>query len=100
MKFHNRLYISRGSFRAGSTCPWEPVNFEESYAEVKIFDKNITEYLIISYMQNLGTHQWKSLKEPLTSVYDGSNLRIIKKKQLLNLKLSENVSDLFGKLEY
>ena len=31
--------MHRGSFRTGSTGSWEPVNFEESYAEVKKFDK-------------------------------------------------------------
>ena len=40
-------------FRKGNNLSWgpcakEPVNFDESYAEVKNFDKNITEYLIIS----------------------------------------------------
>ena len=59
MSFH------RGSFRTGSTGSWEPVNFEESYTEVKIFGKNITEYLIILWMQNLGTRQLNFLTEPL-----------------------------------
>ena len=36
------IFLS-GSFRMGSTGSWEPVNFEESYAEVKILDKNLSE---------------------------------------------------------
>ena len=57
--------IIRGSFRTGSTGSWEPVNFEKSYAEVRIFDKHITEYLTISWMQNSGTRQFDILSEPL-----------------------------------
>ena len=61
------IYASyyRGSFRTGSTGSWEPVNFEESYTGVKILGKNITEYLIISLMQNLGTRQLNFLTELL-----------------------------------
>ena len=43
--FAINIVINRGSFRTGSTGSWEPVNFEESYAEVANFDKTISKYL-------------------------------------------------------